>query len=922
MSIRNRPRAHHDRLPSISSRSFHHEPYPPTPSSSQQQQSDGLLPTPSTSSPTRQTHPLSSLTNPLADTSQTRAQIQHRLGTLGPLLLYFSLNLLLTLYNKIVLVRFPFPYTLTALHALAGTLGAFLLVHKPSLAWRTKSPLTGSAGAWGALAVPAALARYTWRFRLGRIFSIFQSRPPVSAPPGSASAGYRPLSQSSRDDEGSLTSLDALRADHASDHGIAFASADPSTRVLAQPTPAVKSNLDLTPKETLVIVAFSFLYTINIVVSNVSLGLVTVPFHQVVRSSTPFFTIGLSLAIFGQRASRAKLGSLIPVIAGVAFATYGDYYFTLWGFTLTLLGTLLAALKTIVTHYLQAPPLKKVTPPLPRSTLTSMDAVGVPVETFSPYGADAGARSSKYSPYTPFIGINAIDTHGSARKTRVSGIDSPTIGPSLSRSDHSRKDQHGEFGLGEHNLTISDLLEAQREDPIASHNSSPSLAPQAGVSLDYPSLSPSASMPNSISAESFRSSESLSSITGQHTDNNIQPRKPHPLSMAMAISLSKSRSRSSQGTRDDLGKDDEMPPNASEYSEKNCGSYSRPQPLPANRTKMSPRRMASSRSMENDHMSGDDLKVDMSLSMDAAFTSSADDKYMMRSTRAPPRITRAHSDSGAFSTLRRADKKAKQSRSRPLDAQGNRIESDTSSSDQESATTGPPPPYSVVDFVSTSPDVQSIGVADTIGEGSRSSEDSIVSNDSQHNAVPNGWSSHESADAQDVYSDGTHGNAPTHAQGSANYAPSQNPKRWHGRNASYASFETSYTSTASLDDFFAARPHAQTPNKPDASFLPCEQVPHFDSHRYTPTRAVYPDGVHQGNGYVGDKGSALGSRGSASHLAAVPSAPGSAGHLNEVQQRGGLLRPLSPLDLLLLTSPLAFIQCVLIAHFTGELERV
>lgn len=41
--------------------------------------------------------------------------------------LYFAFNLSLTLYNKGVLVRFPFPYTLTAVHALFGSLGGCIL---------------------------------------------------------------------------------------------------------------------------------------------------------------------------------------------------------------------------------------------------------------------------------------------------------------------------------------------------------------------------------------------------------------------------------------------------------------------------------------------------------------------------------------------------------------------------------------------------------------------------------------------------------------------------------------------------------------------------------------------------------------------------------------------------------------------------
>ncbi|KAF8892896.1 triose-phosphate transporter family-domain-containing protein [Infundibulicybe gibba] len=162
--------------------------------------------------------------------------------------LYFCFNLCLTLYNKGVLVRFPFPYTLTAVHALCGSIGSALLV------------------------------------RAG-VFS---------------------------------------------------------------PT-------KLSAREIAILAAFSVLYTVNIVVSNSSLHLVTVPFHQVVRAATPLFTIFFSVSILGIQSSRTICISLIPVIAGVGLATYGDYYFTRWGFVLTLIGTALAALKTIFTNVLQSP---------------------------------------------------------------------------------------------------------------------------------------------------------------------------------------------------------------------------------------------------------------------------------------------------------------------------------------------------------------------------------------------------------------------------------------------------------------------------------------------------------------------------------------------------------------------------------------
>jgi hypothetical protein len=52
---------------------------------------------------------------------------------------YFILNLVLTLYNKILLVSFPYPYTLTAVHAIFGLVGGTCLrlqnVYQPKSLW-------------------------------------------------------------------------------------------------------------------------------------------------------------------------------------------------------------------------------------------------------------------------------------------------------------------------------------------------------------------------------------------------------------------------------------------------------------------------------------------------------------------------------------------------------------------------------------------------------------------------------------------------------------------------------------------------------------------------------------------------------------------------------------------------------------------
>lgn len=169
------------------------------------------------------------------------------------LVLYFILNLALTLYNKIILslFQFPFPWTLTAIHTLCGAIGSYLL-------W-----------SWG-IFTPAKLGE----------------------------------------------------------------------------------------RENMVMLMFSVLYTINIAISNVSLNLVTVPFHQVVRAMTPVFTIILSVGFLQKSYSGMTYLSLLPVVAGVAFATFGDYDYTAMGFFLTVLGTVLAAIKTVVTNRVQVGRLK------------------------------------------------------------------------------------------------------------------------------------------------------------------------------------------------------------------------------------------------------------------------------------------------------------------------------------------------------------------------------------------------------------------------------------------------------------------------------------------------------------------------------------------------------------------------------------
>lgn len=73
-------------------------------------------------------------------------------------------------------------------------------------------------------------------------------------------------------------------------------------------------------------------------------AMVSVPFHQIARSTTPVAAV-LIYKWFGRTYSTATYLALIPIIFGVGLSTFGDYYATVLGASLTFLGVFLAAVK-------------------------------------------------------------------------------------------------------------------------------------------------------------------------------------------------------------------------------------------------------------------------------------------------------------------------------------------------------------------------------------------------------------------------------------------------------------------------------------------------------------------------------------------------------------------------------------------------
>jgi hypothetical protein len=104
---------------------------------------------------------------------------------------------------------------------------------------------------------------------------------------------------------------------------------------------------------------FSLLFNINILVSNVSLNMVSMAMHQIVRALTPAFTVAICFLWLSKTYAWNILASLTVMFGGVSiYALKGEIDYTTAGLLLTLFGAFLAALKGVVTNQFMVGSLK------------------------------------------------------------------------------------------------------------------------------------------------------------------------------------------------------------------------------------------------------------------------------------------------------------------------------------------------------------------------------------------------------------------------------------------------------------------------------------------------------------------------------------------------------------------------------------
>ncbi|KXS19932.1 hypothetical protein M427DRAFT_52752 [Gonapodya prolifera JEL478] len=84
--------------------------------------------------------------------------------------------------------------------------------------------------------------------------------------------------------------------------------------------------------------------------SAISMSLVSLTFHQIVRSLGPVVTLGLEWLLGVPLPSSGTMASLAMVVVGVGCTSIGDIEFSSWGALLTVVSVLLACVKGLATN--------------------------------------------------------------------------------------------------------------------------------------------------------------------------------------------------------------------------------------------------------------------------------------------------------------------------------------------------------------------------------------------------------------------------------------------------------------------------------------------------------------------------------------------------------------------------------------------
>jgi drug/metabolite transporter (DMT)-like permease len=96
-------------------------------------------------------------------------------------------------------------------------------------------------------------------------------------------------------------------------------------------------------------------FALSVLGGNVSLRYIPVSFNQALGATTPFFTAIFAYVLLQKKESSETYMSLVPVVGGIAIATWGEPSFHFLGFIACLVGVCCRALKSVLQGWLLSP---------------------------------------------------------------------------------------------------------------------------------------------------------------------------------------------------------------------------------------------------------------------------------------------------------------------------------------------------------------------------------------------------------------------------------------------------------------------------------------------------------------------------------------------------------------------------------------
>merc|ERR1712226_1022881 len=88
----------------------------------------------------------------------------------------------------------------------------------------------------------------------------------------------------------------------------------------------------ITPQQLAAIFPLAVAHTLGNLLTNISLGKAAVSFTHTIKAMEPFFTVVLSALILAERPTLWVVSSLVPIVGGVALASFTEVSFNWTGF--------------------------------------------------------------------------------------------------------------------------------------------------------------------------------------------------------------------------------------------------------------------------------------------------------------------------------------------------------------------------------------------------------------------------------------------------------------------------------------------------------------------------------------------------------------------------------------------------------------